>query len=82
MNNVKTHAKSKNIMKTKTRKENTSQAGTQNSLTRRPPPTYEQIRGRAYQIYRARGGTNGRELDDWLQAEHELKAGRDPITAT
>jgi hypothetical protein len=68
------------IMKTRTRKENTSKAATQSNPTRRLPPTREQIRGRAYQIYLARGRANGRELDDWLQAEHELDAGQDPFT--
>jgi hypothetical protein len=32
----------------------------------------EQIRERAYQIYRARGGAAGMHLSDWLQAEVEL----------
>ena len=34
-----------------------------------------EIRRRAYEIYRERGGQPGRELDDWLQAERELKRG-------
>jgi hypothetical protein len=33
------------------------------------------IRRRAYEIYRERGEQPGRELDDWLQAERELKRG-------
>ena len=33
-----------------------------------------EIRGRAYEIYVARGAQPGRELDDWLQAERELTA--------
>lgn len=37
-----------------------------------PAPTHEQIQQRAYEIYSARGGVPGRELDDWLEAEHEL----------
>jgi hypothetical protein len=36
----------------------------------------EEIRRRAYEIYRERGEQPGRELDDWLQAERELKRGR------
>ncbi|HUA66859.1 MAG TPA: DUF2934 domain-containing protein [Alphaproteobacteria bacterium] len=40
-------------------------------------PLLEQIRQRANQIYLARGRAAGRELDDWLQAEREIKAGRD-----
>ena len=43
------------------------------------PPTLEQIRQRAQAIYRARGGGPGRELDDWLQAERDLQAGKNPF---
>jgi hypothetical protein len=35
----------------------------------------EDIRRRAYEIYLARGEQPGRDLDDWLQAEHELEGG-------
>lgn len=33
-----------------------------------------EIRGRAYELYLARGAQPGRELEDWLQAERELAA--------
>ena len=33
------------------------------------------IRRRAHEIYRERGEQPGRELNDWLQAERELKRG-------
>jgi hypothetical protein len=33
------------------------------------------IRHRAYEIYLERGEQQGRELDDWLQAERELERG-------
>jgi hypothetical protein len=33
----------------------------------------EQIAARAYQIYLERGRTSGHDLDDWLQAEYELR---------
>ena len=39
-----------------------------------PAPTPEQIRRRAQEIFEARGGALGHELDDWLQAEIELKS--------
>ncbi len=39
----------------------------------RRPPTEEEIRRRAYEIWSARGGEPGHELDDWLQAERELQ---------
>ena len=40
------------------------------------PPTPEQIRQRAHEIFLTRGGAPGQELDDWLRAEQELKQGR------
>ena len=36
------------------------------------PAVAEQIRLRAYQLYEARGREDGRDLDDWLQAESEI----------
>ena len=33
----------------------------------------EQIRRRAYELYEQRGRTDGHELEDWLQAEYEIK---------
>jgi hypothetical protein len=33
----------------------------------------EEIRRRAYDIYLERGEQPDRELDDWLEAEHELE---------
>jgi Protein of unknown function (DUF2934) len=33
----------------------------------------ELIRRRAYQFFEARGRHSGHELDDWLQAEREIK---------
>lgn len=34
------------------------------------------IARRAYEIYESRGGADGRDMDDWLQAEQELSTGR------
>jgi hypothetical protein len=42
------------------------------------PIPEDRIRQRAYEIHQARGGALGRELDDWLQAEREIKAGMQP----
>jgi hypothetical protein len=39
-------------------------------------PNSEEIRQRAHQIFLARGSVGGRDLEDWLQAERELKAAR------
>ena len=33
----------------------------------------EEVRRRAYEIYLEGGEQPGRELNDWLQAEHELE---------
>jgi hypothetical protein len=35
-------------------------------------PKVEEIEVRAYQIYIERGGADGHDVDDWLQAEREL----------
>ena len=36
-------------------------------------PSRGEIRKRAFEIHIERGGIHGCDLDDWLQAEHELK---------
>ena len=36
-------------------------------------PAREEIERRAYELYLARGEVHGCDLDDWLQAERELK---------
>ena len=36
-------------------------------------PTDDAIRARAYELYLARGGTPGHELEDWLAAEEALR---------
>ena len=57
------------------------------SLTAEAHPTREETELRAYQIYVERGGAHGHDVDDWLQAEHELfekyaNSGRKTKTAT
>jgi hypothetical protein len=37
-------------------------------------PRITRIARRAHEIYLARGGTDGKALDDWLQAEREIDA--------
>jgi hypothetical protein len=37
------------------------------------PPTPEQIRQRAHEIYVVRGATDGMALNDWIKAEEEFK---------
>lgn len=36
----------------------------------------DRIAQRAYELYMARGGDDGRDLDDWLEAERELVQNR------
>ena len=36
-------------------------------------PNREAIGRRAYEIYVSQGATDGRDLDDWLQAERDLR---------
>jgi hypothetical protein len=36
--------------------------------------TVDEIRQRAYEIYVSRNGQAGDAIQDWLQAEHELRA--------
>jgi hypothetical protein len=38
-------------------------------------PGAEEIARRAYALFVARGGAHGMDLDDWLQAERELRTG-------
>lgn len=37
-----------------------------------PTQLEKQIRLRAYALYESRGGEDGHDLDDWLQAEAEI----------
>ena len=47
---------------------------TADSTTRRANgPSPEQVRRRAYLIYLERGGTDGRDEEDWLEAERQLR---------
>ena len=39
-------------------------------------PSYDEIAEAAYQRYLRRGGTDGQDFDDWLEAERELKSRR------
>lgn len=38
-----------------------------------PKPTAEAVAQRAYEKFQARGGVHGNDLQDWLEAERELK---------
>lgn len=41
-----------------------------------PWPSDDDIRLRAYAVFERRGSSHGRALDDWLQAERELRGER------
>ena len=45
-----------------------------NSENRPAESRLERIARRAREIYEARGGAHGRDLDDWLAAEREIDA--------
>ena len=40
----------------------------------RRAPTRQEIAARAYEIHQQHGATQGRALEDWVQAEAELRA--------
>jgi hypothetical protein len=46
------------------------------SAASRSGPAHEQIARRAYEIFLARRGAPGNAEQDWLQAERELRLGR------
>ncbi len=39
-------------------------------------PTYDEIAEAAYHRYLKRGGGDGQDFDDWLEAERELRSRR------
>lgn len=39
-------------------------------------PSYDDIATRAYDLYLRRGATNGCDMDDWLEAERQLRGSR------
>jgi hypothetical protein len=41
-----------------------------------PQPTHEEIAARAYELFLARGRRHGHDREDWMQAERELRLGR------
>ena len=41
-------------------------------VTSDPQDLEHQIRLRAYELYEARGGEDGHEVEDWLRAEEEI----------
>ena len=37
------------------------------------PPTEDEVAQRAYELFVSRGRTDGRDVEDWLEAERQLK---------
>jgi hypothetical protein len=52
------------------------EAKQQSVIGEKPQPTEDESRKRAYELYCARNGGPGSEVDDWLKAETELKEER------
>jgi hypothetical protein len=52
------------------------QGGSNQSSSMSSEPSDEDIRMRAYQRYVERGGGDGMDFEDWLEAERELKTRR------
>jgi hypothetical protein len=46
------------------------------SMSSAAEPSEQDVRLRAYQRYLERGGGDGRDFDDWVEAERELRNGR------
>ena len=46
-------------------------SGERGQIQREPSP--DQVAQRAYDLYRLRGGEDGHDMDDWFQAEAELR---------
>lgn len=66
-------APSRNNKKSAVKKSSAKKTSTAKPGTRRAKVASEDaIRRRAYELYLARNGEHGHDLDDWLQAEKEL----------
>jgi hypothetical protein len=48
------------------------------STPKQDVPTRDQIAHRAYEIYQNRGRVDGRDVEDWLAAERELRSQNSP----
>jgi hypothetical protein len=44
-------------------------------ITHHPAPTHDDIAKRAFQIFERRGYSHGCDVEDWYQAERELRLG-------
>ncbi len=55
--------------------------GKKPSKTSSQPPTDEQIKQRAYELFLTRGATHGHDVEDWLRAQAELREAADATNA-
>ena len=46
------------------------------AATAETPNIEEEIRKRAYELFEARGGVEGHDLDDWLRAQEEIRGSK------
>lgn len=53
-----------------------SAAAAEETASTETEPSLEAIAERAHEIYKARGGAHGKDADDWLEAELELRANK------
>jgi hypothetical protein len=57
------------------RRKSTLAAGRRSTSDEQSGITADAIARRAFEFYCARGGGHGQDVDDWLEAERELKKG-------
>jgi hypothetical protein len=70
------------MAKAKTGKRAATAAGRAPKLRAHPAPvTNGDVARRAYALYLARGCAHGRDVDDWLQAEHDLREAKSSTEA-
>jgi hypothetical protein len=62
-------------MKTRIRQGNLARENNPTKTAQAVSPTVKEIRQRAQEIFLARGGDRGNDLDGWLRAEQQLKKG-------
>jgi hypothetical protein len=54
--------------------------GRGNGADREPFNDRDAVARRAYEIYQSRGGQHGADVDDWLEAERQLRPGPSDVT--
>jgi len=70
------------MAKSPTRDDMSSRSDEEGPLTLSTGPDTDRIAQRAYERYEARGREEGRDLEDWLEAEQELRQSPSESTTT